>query len=267
MPYSKKLVADAVIAALTESLGIYNLCNRSYDGLVKEGASSVDIPALPSMVVKTAGSAGNSADRKGVKGDTTMINVPLDKAAVPIKDEILAQFETNGKLLKDFIQGANNSFVEHFDTKVLETAVTTDQVLQFKGATLAWKDITAINKKFNMNKVPRKNRIIVIPTALEDDFYDIDLVKQALAFNRDLLENGIVRIQGMTFFVSGLVPQVGGKDAIVGIYGPGLAFILSRFMELKQSWDGDNLQDNIDVLSHFGYKLLLPKFAVVNAAQ
>jgi hypothetical protein len=266
MPYSKKLVADAVIAALTEGLGIYNLCNRSYDGLVKEDASSVDIPALPDLVVKTAGSAGDSADRKGVKGDTSMVNVPLDKASVPIKDEILAQFETNGKLLKDFISGANNSFIQHFDTKVLETAVATDQVLQWKGATLAWKDITALNKKFNTNKVPRKGRIIVIPSALEDEFYDIDVVKQAVAYNRDLLENGIVKVQGMTFFVSGLLPQVGGKDAIVGIYGPGLAFILSRFCELKQAWDGVNLQDNIDVLSHFGYKLLNTKFAVVNAA-
>lgn len=264
MPYTKTLIADAVIAALAEVQSIFNAVNRSYDGLVREGATSVDIPALPTLVAKTAGTSSTHADRKGIKGGTTMVNVPLNIAAVPIKNELLAQFESNGRLLQDFVAGARDTFTEKFDSDVLAEAVTTTQVYQFGDATLAWKDVMKVAQVFNAAKVPQRGRLIVIPTGLEEQFYDIDVVKTAVAQNRELLEGSFVRIRGMNFYISALVPKkVTGKENLVGIYGPGLAFILSRFMEQKEVYDPVELQTNIDFLAHYGTKLLKNEFAVV----
>lgn len=269
MPFTKVLVADAVIKALTEANGIYAQCNRSYDGLVQQGATSVDIPAMPTLVAKTTGSASNSADRKGIKGDTTMVNVALGIAAVPIKEELLGRFETNGLLLQDFVAGAAASFQEQFDTDVLAEAVTgAPTATPMAGTALSWKDVMKIPALFNAAKVPQSGRIIVVPTALEEEFYDIDVVKNAVAYNRSLLEGQFLQIRGMNFFISALVPQkVEGKENVVGIYGPGLAFILSRYMDQERNYDPENLQANIDFLSHYGQKLLKTSFAAVVRQQ
>lgn len=269
MPYNKTLVADAVVAALVERQAIYNDCNRSYDGLVQQGATSVDIPAMPTLVAKTSGTTSTHADRKGIKADTTMVNVPLGITAVPIKEELLARFETNGKLLQDFVQGAADSIQEKFDADVLTEAVTgAPTATQFAGATLAWQDIMKVSSLLNAAKVPQRGRIIVIPTALEDAFYAIDVVKQAVAFQKDLLEGNFMVIRNMKFYISALVPQkVATKDNIVGIYGPGLAFVLSRYMEQERVYDAENLQTNIDFLAHSGKKLLRSTYAAVVRAQ
>lgn len=265
MAFSKTLVADAIIAALTERQGIYANCNRSYDGLVAQGATSVDIPALPTLVRKTTGTTSTHADRKGIKGDTTMVNVPLTVSTVPIKEEILGRFETNGKLMTEFVAGAANTFQEGFDSDVLTEAVTgAPAATQMDGTTLAWGDIMKVSALLNAAKVPQTGRIIVIPAALEEQFYAIDVVKSAMSFQKDLLEGQFVVIRGMKFFISSLVPQkVTGKENIVGIYGPGLAFILSRYMEQERVWDSVNLQANIDFVAHSGVKLLKSSFAAV----
>jgi hypothetical protein len=269
MPFNQTIVADAVLAALIENKGIYGQCNRSYDGLVAQGATSVDIPAMPDLVVKTTGSASDDVDRKGIKAGTTMINVPLGLAAIPIKEELLARFETNGKLMTDFVNGARNSFGQYFDAAVLNAALGTTQTDTFDdtvGNKLSWPDIIAVSAAFNSAKVPDNGRIIVIPSALEAEFYAIDVVKNAVAYNAQYLEGQFLRIRGMNFFVSGLLGQkTAGKNNLLGIYGPGLAFILSRFMESERVYDPALLQTNIDFLSHYGVKLLKPQYAVVIA--
>lgn len=264
MAFTKTLVADAVIAALTEKQSIYQNCNRSYDGLVQQGATSVDIPAMPTLVAKTTGTASGHADRKGIKGDTTMVNVPLDIAAVPIKEELLGRFETNGRLLNDFVAGAVNTYAEKFDADTLDAAVTGATATQMAGATLAWGDVMKVPAILNAAKVPQEGRIIVIPTELEEAFYAIDVVKSAVAYQRDFLEGKFMVIRNMKFFISALVPKkVPAKNNIVGIYGPGLAFILSRYMEQERNYDPENLQVNIDFIAHYGVKLLKSSFAAV----
>jgi hypothetical protein len=68
---------------------------------------------------------------------------------------------------------------------------------------------------------------------------------------------------GMKFFISGLVPQLTAKDNILGFYGPGLAFILSRWAQIKETYDPELLADAIDLLAHAAAELDDNKFAVV----
>lgn len=267
MPFSKKILADAVIAALVENKAIYTRMNRSYDGLVQQGATSVDIPALPDLVVKTTGTSSTDADRKGIKEDTSMVNVPLSLAAIPIKEELLARFETNGRLMTEFVDGARSSFTQFFDEAVLTAAITTDQVEDYgetAGDELTWQDVIKVSQILGQAKVPDEGRLIVVPSALENEFYNIDVVKNAVSFNTQYMEGQFVRIRGMNFYISSLVPQkVAGKENLVGIYGPGLAFILSRFMETERTYDNENLQTNIDFLAHYGVKLLKNQYSCV----
>ncbi len=262
MPYINTLVADAVVQRLIETQGIYSYCNRAFDGLVRSGATSVDIPKLSSLVVKTAGTSSTHVDRKKTKTDTTMVNVPLAAAAVPLADEILGQFESNGKLLQDYIVSAAMTFQEYFDTQVItEALTTTNTVADFTN--LDWATIVSISKSLDNLKVPKNGRIFAISANLADDFYGIDVVKNAMAYNVAKLESGqFISIMGMKFFISALVPLSTTKNQVVGFYGPGLAFILSKYMELKTGWDESNLLEVNDLLSHFGKKLLDVNFAV-----
>lgn len=269
MAYDKKLVADSVVQRLIESQGLYQSVNRSFDGLVKEGASSVDVPNIAVPVVKkSTGTTPTSADRKKTKTDTTMKNIPLITYAVPLADEILGQYESNGLLMKEYLTSASLVAEQQFDADVIAKAQETTDVSAFIGSELAWKDIVAINKKMDQNKVPKNGRIIVISANIADEFYDIDVIKSALGYNQAFLQSGtMLNLMNMKFFISGLVEQVGGKDNIVGIYGPGLPFVLSRFGDIKTAWDGTNLQDNTDFICHAGLTLFDNKFAVVKTKQ
>lgn len=268
MAYSKTIVADAVVQRLIETQGIYSFCNRSFDGLVRQGISSVDIPKLAIPVVKTAGTALVNTDRKKAKGDTNMVNVPLVAYAVPLAEEVLAAYESNGTLIKEYINSAALALQEKFDSLVITEAQTTTDIDDFENANLGWDDIINIMKTFDTNKVPKSGRIIIISAALAAEFFAIDVVKGAIQYNPNYLESGtFVNFAGMKFFISGLVPQINGKDSVIGISGPGLAFILNRMGEIKESYDTTNLQTVYDVLAHAGAKLLDSKFAVVRTKQ
>lgn len=271
MAFSKTLVADTVVARLIEGQGIYSRTNRSFDGLVQPGASSVDIPNLGIPIVKTAGYAVDGADRKKAKDSTTNVNVALATYSTPLAEEILARYESNGKLITGYIDSAVMVLQEYFDTLVLAAANTTTYRYAFAGATMAWADIVAINKRFDLNKVPKSGRIICIDANLADEFFGVDVVKNAVSYNSNYLTTGtFLNFMGMTFFITGLMSTVNGtsssitgKYSMVGIYGPGLASIVSKFGDVKEAWDTVNLQTVYDVISHFGCKLLDAKFAVV----
>ncbi len=270
MAFSKTLVADSVVARLIEGQGIYAHCNRSFDGLVRQGASSVDIPNLAIPTVKTAGYALDGADRKETKTDTTNVNVALATYSVPLADEILGQYESNGKLITGYIDSAVMVLQEYFDTLVLTEAQTTTYKSAFAGSTMAWADINYINAKFDQLKVPKAGRIICIDANIAGEFFDIDVVKNAVSYNANYLANGqFFNFMGMRFFITGLLPtfdassSVTGKYSMVGIYGPGMAAIVSKFGDIKEAWDTVNLRTAYDVISHFGYNLLDAKFAVV----
>jgi len=262
MPYAKTLVADSVVQRLIEAQGIYQRCNRAFDALVRPGATAVEVPNLPSLVVKTAGTSATHADRKKTKTDTAMVNVPLDKAAIPIADEILGQFESNGMLMKEFTVSAALTFQEHFDKSVItEALTTTNTVSDF--ANLDWATITGLMKALDVAKVPKTGRIIAISANLADDFYAIDVIKNAMAYNIEKLQTGqFLSVLGMSFYISALVPQATAKNQVVAFYAPAVAFILSRYMELKSGWNEDNLLDVNDLLCHFGVKLMSTSFAV-----
>ncbi|MDI6804935.1 MAG: hypothetical protein QME58_14035 [Bacteroidota bacterium] len=265
MPFTKVLVADSVVQRLIENQSIHSLMNRSFDGLVRPGATSVDVPAMPILVVKTAGTPPTHADRKKLKADTTMVNIPFTRAAIPIAGEIFAQLESNGMLLREFTESAAQHFSEKFDSDVIVAAQGTTDKTAFAGATMAWADIIDINAKMDNNKVPKSGRVIVVSATLAGEFFNIDVVKNAASYQRDILAGGqLISLMGMRFFISGLVPTVLiAKANMVGIHGPGLAFILNRMMDVEETYDVDNLQRNVDFLASYGVKLFDNKFAVV----
>lgn len=273
MAFSKTLVADTVVARLIEGQGIYAHCNRSFDALVQPGASSVDIPQLAIPVVKTAGYALSGSDRKKAKDDTTNVNCALTTYSTPLAEEILARYESNGKLIKGYIDSAVMVLQEKFDLLVLAAAQAAAKagsyLSAFAGATMAWADVVDINKTFDINKVPKSGRIICVDANLAAEFFGIDVVKNAISYNSNYLNSGtFLNFMGCKFFITGLLTTmdasstVTGKYTMVGIYGPGVAAIVSKFGDVKEAWDTVNLQTVYDVISHFGTKVLDNKFTV-----
>lgn len=268
MPFNKVVTSDIFIRACIEAQGIFQKGNRSYDSLVSAGATSVRRPKLPKLTVKkNTGTAPDSADRKGTKADTIMVETSLNTYAVPIKDEIAAQFESNKKLLADFAQAAKLTMEREWDRDFITAAMATSNYIQTKATGLvSWKDIISVSMKFRTLEVPREGMIMVVSANLEDQLMDIDVIKNAAAFNTQLLSTGkLINVNGFEIFISGLVPKttVNNKDCIVGIAGPGLASIISNSGEIKESWDGELLQDNIDFVAHAGFELDGDEFAVV----
>lgn len=268
MAFDKKILADGVVQRLIEGQGIYNKMNRSFDALVAPGATSVDVPDLAVPLVKTSGSAPTSADRKKTHTGTTMINVPLIAYAVPLADELIGRYESNGVMITEYLNSAAAVLQEKFDELVITAAQGTTDKSAFAGAAMSWADVIDITKRFDVNKVPKSGRVITIDANLAAEFFGIDVVKSAVAYNSNFLTTGtFLNFMGMSFYITGVAPTitVGGaaKYTMVGIYGPGVAMIISKLGEIKEAWDGENLQDNVDMLAHAGIKLFKNQFSVV----
>lgn len=269
MAWSKPLTVMQVVTRLIQVLSLYNLCNRSYDGYVVEGASSVRRPKLALLTAKkNEGTAADGVGRTATGAGTTMVETDLDTYAVPILAEIAAKWSSNDKLRQEYIVSAVLTLQKEFDKAVIAAAQATDQVFNFAADVMSWKDITKISAVMNQNEVPKDGRVVVISANLEQEFWDIDAIKNAASYNMQLLSSGkMIEVLGMKFFISGNVPQVGGKDNIVGFYGQGLAFILSKFGEIKEVYSPDLLADVIDLLAYAGCELDDNKFAVVIKKQ
>jgi len=267
MAFSKTLVSDSVVQRLIEQQNIYNACNRGFDSLVRPGATSVDIPDLAIPKVKKTGTTATHTDRKNAKADTSLINVPLGPYAVPLANEITAQWESNGVLIKEYLDSAALVLGEQFDSEVIVEAQTGTKTA-FAGASMAWADLTALKKRMDKNKIPQTGRVLVVSADLVDEFFAIDTVKNATSYNKDYLESGRVpSLLGFQIFISGLVPTVtvssAQKNNMTAFYGPGLAFIMGRGAELKEVYDEENLKDIKDLVCQAGTKLLNTKFAEV----
>lgn len=266
MPWNKVVTSDRVIQRLIEQQGLYQLMNRTYDPLVMPGATSVRRPRLANLVVrKNTGASATDASRKKAKADTEMVDTPLDVYAVGILNEIAAQFESNDMLLREYEISMALKLGEQFDIDVIAAADTTTNVIETAASgVLAWKDITALSAKMNKLKVPRENRIVVIPAELESQFWDIDVVKNAASYNVSTLNSGkFVDFMGMKFYITGLAGLVAGKDAVRCIYGPGLAFILARNGQIEDVYSPDPIGHVIDMLAFGAAALDDPAFAVV----
>ena len=252
MSYAKVVTALALMKALVENQSIYNTGNRSYDSDAKAGASSVDVDLMPTLVAKTTGSTATHADRKG-PADTTKLNIPLGPLVVPTRTAKIDEYSTNGRMMSDFIEGAKNAMGAKFDYSFIDTIQTVGNVVP-KGA-LTWEDIISMMSRMTMNAVPQTQRYGWIDAQLESDFCALDIVKQAMAFNPNYLENGIIKVKGVTWFVTANAPELATYPTAGVYYGPGVPFILAKFMDTERVYDGENVQVMTDFISYYGTKM------------
>jgi hypothetical protein len=260
MAYVKIVTALALIKALNEGQSIYNTGNRTYDSDARAGASSVDIDAMPLLVAKSTGSSSTDADRLG-PGDTTKVNVPLVPTIVPVKAKKIDEYSTNGRMMKDFIEGARDAMTDKFDNDFVDAIQ--DGATVTPAGVLTWEVLTEMDTRMTINKVPRRNRFCVIDAQLEGDFLALDIVKQAMAFNPNYLENGIMKVKGVNYIISAVAPELNGNPTLNQYYGPGVAFILNQFMDAERVYDGTNVQVNYDYIAYSGAKLLKCAFGEV----
>ena len=263
--FTSAILADQVLKGLYGSVGLWNKMNRAYDSLVL-GATmdSIDVPINPQLIASSTAVGKTHASRKKAKGDTSSVNVPFVVYTVPMTQEEEERILMGGALLRNFLLDANDALTDSLDAAVIAEAQTTDKVLAWAGAKLSWDDIIALDAKFDDLKVPRAERIVVIPSAIKADFMAIDVVKQAMAFNRELLEKGIFVINNTQFYVSADVGKISGKNNIVGIAPRGLAVVLKGFMNRKEDYDTDSRVTYIDYNTGVAIKLLRKEYAVVS---
>lgn len=266
MSYENKLVTTGFLNGLYAAEGIFNLMNRSYDGLVAgKNATSVDIPKNPQLTASKTAVTESDSSRKKVKTDTVMVNVPFETYTVPIIEEVEAQLGTPS-LIQNFVADLVDAMADKYDADVLAAAadsIPTAQKLTATGGILAWKDIVKGANLFTKNRVSRKKDkiLVAVPTALEGQFKDLEIVKQAMSANKDLLENGVAVIDKMYFVISEDVPQVDGSDALLFIYRPGIAVVMKDQLVRKSRYSETYRQDVIDYNSQAAIKKLRTEFA------
>lgn len=274
MAWNKIVTADTVIQRLYEDKGLYQLTNRSYDSLVRPGATSVRRPMLASLAaVKNEGTTAGSASRKKTHTDTTMVETSLDVYTVPILSELAGEFESNDMLRREYEISMSMALKRQFNVDVITAAQATSNVTDTLAAELGWDDFVGIIQHFEDNEVPEDGRVIVVSSSLMQPFFNIDVIKTAMGFNKDLLQSGMSnQMLGATWFVSGLVPTVGGKNNVTAWYSKGLAFILSKEGVIKETYDPGEVGvrkpgDVIDMCAHAAAELDDDAFAYVVKEQ
>ena len=257
MAFDPKVFSKKIFDAVYESNRFFNNCDRSHDGeVVDPWAKSIDIYVNPRLYVANAAVAKNSSNRKkGSDGDT--VNVPFSPYIIPLKEELEERMSSNGELLDKRAKDAALALEEKFDANCYAAAVASLPAGNKKtiiGTNFGAKDLAQINKFFNTNRIPRRQRFGIVPVALEDEFNDIDIVKAAQSFNRQLFEEGVTRIGGVNYIVSADAPQVDGKDAILGIWAPSIAVVIKSMLKREEAYDPDTADKDVDYIAYAGIK-------------
>jgi hypothetical protein len=264
MAYNKKAVSDKVLIRVREDKGLWNKVNRMYDALAQPPYSSVDIPKIPiTEVIEETNTPVNSENRTAMHASTEMVNVPLIKAKISVREEIEAGFESGSMLRDAFIEGARRSFKRYFDLRVIKAAQLTTQKIGWKGDTLQYKDLIAISAKFDQLEIPYDERSIVIPATEKTDFYDDPQMQKILAYVKEYQEGAVVKVDNMDLYVSGKIPTVEGQPNVVGIWNPGTAFILANDIVPKGRYDETTMSDISDFIVRTGALTTMNEYAIV----
>lgn len=262
MPLNITLTIPLILKGLYESLGLYNKCNRSYDSRVQSRwASSVDVPRNPQLVVRDTAAALGSADRKKTKDDIDTINIPFQKRIIHITDQLEGNYETNGDSLRAFTADVVRAFERDFNNlcanEALANAVAVGgaAVKPWAANELQYADLNKINQYFDGLEVPKEERVVIIDNDVADQFKNIDVVKSAVAFNKDLLEKGVAVIDNVTYMISANLNKVNGKPALVGLWTKALAFIIKKHMDRKEVWDTEETVTHVDFIGYVAKKV------------
>lgn len=265
MPLTNVQTLDMIIQALYEDKGIFNFCNRNLDGFITQhGAGTIYIPKLPLLEAVTP----PATNRKYTGADTDMIPVVMQASVVEYGQEITAKYlNKSGRILQGFVDGSTKAHRKNFDGKVIAAAQADGTQISWKGAKVSFADFAAIHAKFNTLEVDGDDRFVVYPARIEEDFYSDPDIVRAMTKNPEYLEKGIFKILNMWIIPSARVAQVGGKETLAGIWGPGLAFLLDSLMEEAEAYDTTNKRRDIDQFAYYGIKLLATEFAVISTQQ
>lgn len=257
-------ILDFIIQALYEDKGIFNMCNRQLDGFIKEhGAGTVYVPKLPQLEAVTP----PATNRKAVQGDTSMVPIVMQKSVVEIREEVeSAYLNKKGRVLQGFIDGAAKAHRKNFDAKVILEAQNNGTVINWNGAQLAAEDLDNIDAKFDELEVDADDRFVVYPARIKTMVNMIDIIKSARGFNQNFLEKGVLEYNNLKLVASARVAKIGGKENVVGIWGPGMAFLLDKEMDKFSAYNSDpNVKaTDHDYFAWYGYKLLSSEYAIVN---
>lgn len=268
MALNPVLVSTLIQKGLYERSSLFSRVNRAYDSLVAgRWAKSVDVPKNPQLVVRGTPAAKNSGDRKKTKADMGTVNVPFQTRFVHMIEEYESRAETNGDALDSFVEDVVKAFEEDFDTLVmneaLASAVTAGgaNLKEWAGEELTKRDLDAITSFMIQKKVPDIGQIVVIPSIAAESFKNIDIVVQAMAHNKDLLEKGVAIIDKVTYIISANLNLVDGKPALVGFYDKGIAFVMKRYLDRKEAWDTEEAIDYIDWMAFVAVKCTKSEFS------
>lgn len=270
---SPVLTSTMVIKGLYESHSIFSRCRRDLDGLVTDKwTSSVDVPINPQLVVRSTAAALNSADRKKTKSDMGKVNVPFATRLIHITEEYESRAETNGDALASFTSDIVRAYERDFDRLCVREALASavaaggSNLLQWDGTDLQKKDLDAIKSFFIANEVPNTDQIVVMHKTAGESFKNIDIVKSAMAFNRDLLEKGVAVIDGVTYIISADTSLVvGGQPALVGFYSKGIAFVIKKYLDRQEVWDTENTVKYIDWLAYVAVKCTRNEYSIASS--
>lgn len=264
--YSRTVTSELVIQNLYEQKNIYNLCNRSFDGFLQEqrGANKILIPSLPLLEAVTP----PATNRKYLIGNTDMVECIAQKSVVEIGMEVEAKFTNkSGSLIKGFTEGMAKAHAKNFDAKVIAEAQANGTTMTWDGAQLSFGDIANIDAKFDDMEVEADDRFVVYPARLKNQLYKDPDLARAITYNPNFLTNGIVEVLNLKLIPSARVQKIEGKENVVGIWGPGLAFILDNIVDREEVYDKTNKRVDIDYLVWYAVKLLRPEWAIVNIEQ
>jgi hypothetical protein len=267
MPYSHAILFDLVLRGLYDSVGLWNKCNRAYDKFMGNNqGTSAHIPKNPQLVVLDEGSAVDSADRKAAIADTDMVDVPFKILTLPMLQEIEDQILLGNMNINNFIMDADAAFSNKADALVLAEAASgahADNKLDSKTDVISYEDITMIDQRFNILNIPQNQRIIVVPAARTQEFKNLDIVKQAMAFNKELLTGGVSVIDNKQFYISSVAPKVAGKDALYGLSTQQMVVVLKGYMERKEVYSTVTRKTAVDYNSGLAVKLARSEGAVI----
>lgn len=266
--FVREVIARSIINFPYETKAIFNSCNRSYDSEPIQGEDYVKIPLLAELEVmeksELVDGGGNAKTGTGVKEDTDLVTVNMLPKFIRLKSSVEARIMKNPQLLNEYIAESRRKLTRKYNQQVLVESNSTANKYAFNGVNLDLQDFVELRRYFDDAEIPEEGRVCVVSSALQSELWGIEAIQRAAQYNIEMLKKGVFEeFLGFTFLISALVPQYNNKPTVQSFYGPALAAIVSNFTEQKTAYDLKTGSEYTDLISWFGAKLALGKFARV----
>lgn len=228
------IIGQELVQVLEKSLVSAAVCNRSYEGEVRDMGSAVKICGVSAL---SSANYTGSVSYSALDVTSATMNIDIARYVAFDLDDVNAT-QSAPDLWTPYVQNAGYTLASYIDSKVLEEAGTNAGNNSYRTGTTAWtagssgayipKMFADIHAKLDAANVPQANRYVIVNPSVRQGL-QIWAAGKDSQFASGVQQNGFMgQFMGLNVFVSNNLDADGSSQpqAVAGSAGLGIALVV-----------------------------------------